>query len=201
MTERWAPVAGFEHYEVSDLGRLRRGERILRCHSNTHGYFKFTFVRGPRGAPERKTIRVHRVVALTFIPNPEGKLEVNHIDGNRANNAASNLEWTTSTENYAHAVRLGRHSSETNPKRIQKLTPEAREQCKRRFAAGEKISVLAREFGMTWACMSRAVKGQPPQKYIPRPGAHRSKIAREQAAARREARMAQLIGPAQEDQP
>jgi len=50
---------------------------------------------------------MHRLIAQTFIPNPENKREVNHIDGNKLNNDVSNLEWVTSSENQKHAFRIG----------------------------------------------------------------------------------------------
>ena len=59
-----------------------------------------------------RTCQVHRLVALCFIPNLDGKPEINHIDGNRSNNAVSNLEWVTGSENMLHNYRvLGRHSN------------------------------------------------------------------------------------------
>ena len=57
------------------------------------------------------TIHVHRLVALTFIPNPLNKPEVNHIDGNKSNNDISNLEWVTGSENVRHAYLNGLHDN------------------------------------------------------------------------------------------
>ena len=60
--------------------------------------------------PETKKTRclmVHRVVAMKYLPNPENKEEVNHIDGNKSNNSVSNLEWVTRSQNHQHAYRLG----------------------------------------------------------------------------------------------
>lgn len=50
----------------------------------------------------KKSIKIHRVVALTFIPNPENKSDVNHINGNKEDNNLENLEWTTRQENMQH---------------------------------------------------------------------------------------------------
>ena len=62
----------------------------------------------------RKNKRVHRLIAESFIPNPQNKAHVNHIDGNKLNNTITNLEWNTPKENTNHSIKLGFH----NPSRL-----------------------------------------------------------------------------------
>ena len=89
MQEKWRPVVGYEGlYEVSNLGRVRR-IRIVEPTKKKHGYMQISLV-GKDGV--RRSHRLHRIVATAFIPNPEGKPQVNHRDENPENNRADNLE-------------------------------------------------------------------------------------------------------------
>ena len=109
--EVWRPIAGYEGlYEVSNFGRVRRIFRYGREHIRPckpkitkDGYFETTLVKDCKP----KHIRTHRLVAQAFCENPESKPEVNHIDGDKLNNCADNLEWCTSSENQKHAYRIG----------------------------------------------------------------------------------------------
>lgn len=116
-TEIWKDVIGYEgFYQVSNKGRVRSVTRIIK---RTSGDMKFKSrimagcVRnGYKIMPlsKNKTIkawRVHRLVAIAFIPNPENKAEVNHKNGIRLDNKLDNLEWMTHQENVQHAFRTG----------------------------------------------------------------------------------------------
>jgi len=95
-------IPGHPHYAVTREGAvisLRRG-RALATQVSARGYASVKLGRGPRHL-------VHRLVATVFVPNPEGKPQVNHLDGDPLNNRASNLEWCTQSENQLHAVRMG----------------------------------------------------------------------------------------------
>lgn len=102
--EQWQHIQGFEGlYLVSNWGRImaldykhRQECRILTITCTKGRYMKVT-LRDKDGNPT--TFWVHRLVALTFIPNPERKPQVDHIDGNRSNNSASNLRWVDAAEN------------------------------------------------------------------------------------------------------
>lgn len=110
--EIWKDIDGFERYQVSNLGRVRRKNTdkrspkyrylIPNC-NNTSGYYKVVLFAGGQG---RKML-VRRLVANAFIDNPFNKNQVNHIDGDKLNNHATNLEWMTAKENTAHAFRTG----------------------------------------------------------------------------------------------
>lgn len=121
MTEEWRKVIGFPDYEVSNLGRIRSTEKNYyreRPNCKAHKVHKTGKILSAKpsksmGYPEIHsrslgTLRVHRLVAIAFIPNPDNLPQVNHIDSDRTNNHISNLEWCTQEHNMKHASMAGR---------------------------------------------------------------------------------------------
>ena len=112
--EKWKDVTGYEgEYKVSNYGNvksLKRGnERLLTWHKSklTKRHPEPMFHVELWKDNKRKTFKVHRLVAQEFIPNAEGKPQINHIDGDRNNNHVNNLEWVTGSENMNHAYKTG----------------------------------------------------------------------------------------------
>jgi len=116
--EEWRDIPGYEGlYQVSNLGRVKslarsivRGngykqtfkERILRP-GPTNGYFTVCI--------NRKSEYVHRLVAITFVPNPNNLREVNHINSDRSDSRVENLEWVSTRDNALHARIRKRNTS------------------------------------------------------------------------------------------
>jgi len=99
MEEIWKPIKYFENYEVSTLGNVRNiktGKILKQCVKD--GYKHLSLV----GINLKKCFKVHRLVALTFLENPENKPDVNHKDKDKLNNCLANLEWMTRKENNIH---------------------------------------------------------------------------------------------------
>jgi hypothetical protein len=104
MNEEWrkVPIKRFSFYEVSDKGNVRNGTRILK-QGCTRGYFSVTLC--DKGY--RKTIHVHKLVAMAFLNRKYNQKWINHKDGNKENNNVDNLEWCTPSENQKHSWRNG----------------------------------------------------------------------------------------------
>lgn len=118
VNEEWKPIQEFDgRYEVSNLGRIRsqnynrKGVILTQRPHYKNGYMQCHFsYHDPISERCVTTTRdVHRIVAETFIPNPENKPCVNHIDFNRQNNIVTNLEWVTYKENIWHSKLAGRY--------------------------------------------------------------------------------------------
>ena len=104
--EQWKDISGYENiYQVSNLGRVKNvnTSRILKQQVDHDGYFIITLRKGKA----KKTYKVHRLVAETFIPRNHKTLQVNHISGIKSDNSVSNLEWVTLRENIIHAHKIG----------------------------------------------------------------------------------------------
>lgn len=101
QTEIWVPAIGFENkYEVSNYGNVRKyNGRIFTPKPANNGYY--------RTALGMQRDYTHRIVAKHFIKNPSNLPEVNHIDGNKANNFYLNLEWVDRKQNCEHASQTG----------------------------------------------------------------------------------------------
>lgn len=96
-------------YTILPDGRVFRNRlkssKLLRTKQHRKGYIEIELYPVENGG--KKPFKLHRLLAQTFIPNPENKLQVNHKDGNKANNSLANLEWSTNSENQLHAWATG----------------------------------------------------------------------------------------------
>lgn len=115
----WKFITGYEdYYEVSNTGKVRSVERLvnhvdgrkrlmksreLKPRISYKGYLGIVLAKEGKN----KGSNIHRIVALTFIPNPENKLFVNHKNGIKTDNSVGNLEWCTMEENQRHAIETG----------------------------------------------------------------------------------------------
>ena len=125
--EIWKDIPNFEgHYQASTMGRLRSLNRSVNkkvgdeifISSRTGRVFRLRYKKNRRYLSIRlskdgntKGYPIHRIIAITFIPNPENKPQVNHINGIKSDNRVENLSWMTSSENINHAISSGLNKS------------------------------------------------------------------------------------------
>lgn len=183
MEEVWKDVKGYEgFYQVSNTGYIRSLDRviphshgsgnrvlmgrILMAHPNPKGYLHAVLsVRC-----KTLTIRVHRIVAETFIPNPLNLPEVNHIDENKQNNSASNLEWTSHIDNIRYGTGMARSAKSRigrqNTRGEQIGTSKLKEpQVIEIFKSRKLYTEISEKYNVGMACISR-IKNKKTWKHI-----------------------------------
>ena len=148
MIEEWKDIKGYEGlYQVSNLGRVRnvKYNRLLKLVCLL-GYMTVNLSKNNHVIKKR----VHRLVAEAFIPNPDNKPTVNHIDEDKTNNRVDNLEWATIQENNTHGSRVQKTSKAV--KAIDIATGEYNIYCSQ--------SQCGRELGLKSSNINRALKGR-----------------------------------------
>lgn len=147
----WKEIKGFENYEVSNCGEVRNKTtgRVLKPSVTHNGYLRVTLCSD--GKQTNKS--VHRLVSGAFIPNPDNKSDVNHIDEDKTNNSVSNLEWLTHKENANHGTRNERVAA-TLSMPIYALYPDGTDEYY------PSASVVACELGLSQGNICSVLNGQ-----------------------------------------
>jgi len=146
-TEIWKPVKGHEgYYEVSNTGKVKS---LVNRYKNTKKVFelkqetstKYGHKRVQLSKPVRARKLVHRLVAEAFIPNPDNKPQVSHLDHDGSNNNIENLVWETQSENLKHAQAYGRLTAAQKKGGVNNGIRQSNE------AKDKALSLIGKQFG------------------------------------------------------
>lgn len=148
--DAWYPAPAYETLlEITRSGRVRRtGRKELKPFAYNGGYLAVQV----RLNGNRRNLLLHRLLAMAFLPNPDAKPFINHIDGNKSNNDLANLEWVTHRENMHHAYATGLAKApdvgpgERSP--AAKLNWEKVGRIRKLLADGKTQQAVADEFGV-----------------------------------------------------
>jgi hypothetical protein len=168
-------IPGFEgRYQITENGRIyslpktsrfgrnasiTRGGIWLRQYPMKRGHMRVYLSDGSR----KKPLLTHRLVALAFLPNPDGLPQVNHLDGNPANNHKNNLEWCDASGNAKHAISTGltKTPDQTGVNNSQsKLNDSSVRKIRQRFNAGQARSKIASDLGLNYYTIRDVVSGK-----------------------------------------
>lgn len=142
-------------YLVTECGRIKKSCGKELFGSDKDGYIR-VYVNG-------RLARLHRIIAETFVPNPNNYPEVNHKDGNKKNNRADNLEWCSRKQNMRHAVKAGLHVLKSGELSIRaKLKQDDVNYIRSVYTPRHPLfgqSALGRKFGVSSSCVYRIISG------------------------------------------
>ena len=174
--EVWKDIKGFEgRYQVSNMGRVKSlertvtrkngrkqiiQERILKTHPYRDGYLRVALY---DSCGKRKSFLVHRLVCEAFHKNPENKPCVNHIDEDKTNNTASNLEWCTVKENNNYGTRnerAGKASGKARSKSVGQYTRDGK-----LIKVWQSAIDVERQLGFSQGNISKVTRGKRKTAY------------------------------------
>lgn len=180
--EEWRDIVGYQGYQVSNLGRVKSlyriinwnypaGQRLrtipekIKSQTTTPDGYKRTNITNNDGVQVSK--KIHRFVAIAFIPNPENKKYVNHKNGVKHDNRVENLEWVTSSENIKHAYATGlKNISKEQRERIGRIGKQRQKSIHQYNSNGlliasfKSVSNAVTILGISQSCISRVLLGQ-----------------------------------------
>lgn len=169
--EIWKPVPGYEGlYEASNNGRIRSLDRSVECSDGSTRTYRGRVLRLGVRSDDRKTVvfskngltktcNIARTIAATFLgPCPEDR-EVNHIDGDRTNDGADNLEYVTALENTRHAMALGIFNTSGSAHGNAKLTESDIREMRRRSANGEAPIDMKDDYPVNMSTIRAIIRG------------------------------------------
>lgn len=151
-------IPNHNRYEISKNGIIRNlnNKKIKSQYVSDSGYYMVTFSYNNKSKPQR----VHRLIALTFIKNPNNYRFINHIDGNKLNNSISNLEWCTHSHNMKHAFDTGLVNNTGVKNGMSKLTEENVIQIKVMLKNGFSQQKIADKFKVSRSCILKINLGK-----------------------------------------
>jgi hypothetical protein len=155
--ETWKDVAGYENkYQVNNFGHikslLRKGKILKNSVLSKTGYLCVDLCYN--GKITKHTI--HRLVAKAFIPNPENKEQVNHINGVKKDNRVINLEWSTRSENQLHSIRIGLRTTKGEKNSQSKLSSD---DVLHILESKEKYNILSKKYNISISTISDIKRG------------------------------------------
>lgn len=153
----WKDIPGFNgDYQINRVGQVKMREKVLwngrimpekimSSKITQNGYKRI----GLRENGTRRHYSIHRLIALTFIPNPQNKPQVNHKNGIKTDNRVDNLEWVTQAENMQHAMKIGTHKIQGPESKRAKLTWRQINEIKKLRRTGATLQAIGDRFKVT----------------------------------------------------
>lgn len=151
-------IPGHERYEINSDAIIRNAttKTIKKQYLNSIGYLMVSFSYKNKSRP----LRVHRLLASAFIPNPDGLPHINHKDGNKTNNTIGNLEWCTHAENMTHAFKTGLANNTGIKNGMAKLSESKAKQAKEWLKQGYSQYRIARNLGVSRSAILKIKLGK-----------------------------------------